>query len=599
MKQSQKRWLSSTLLLPILLWLIILPVNTLANDNKNNLQYYLKHYGGYADSQDKLVRRVSKVFERVSSVADKRHYRLPQLAVIKGFDDPREPLVFALPDGSVVLFKRALDLIYKDVSPEYGDTRAAFVLGHELAHLANDGFWHREFLTLAEGSPVLQELVESYRNNNGKEKESKSDDRGFIYAAMAGYPVNKLVGEEQNFFKYWEQQTFRTANETHPQPEERAAALEKRLKELLDILPYFHFGVRLSHFGRCDKAVDFLKEFLKHFPAREVYNSLGICELQQARKSLGKKADHYWLPTMLDIVTRLETQFTILSVPNKDESEKKANEFLTRAKKYFKLALEMDSFYVPAYINLASTRLYLDEIYEARAAIEKAYKLAPKNLDIQCLRTIILYEEGKRWPYVQEMKPHAIQAGLYDYVREYLDKLSASSNAPLSVVYNTAQLLRTMNKDGYDMLWLELSQRAIELPERIRNIVCKNSKCLQLPKQEPRQNWNSLDSNSLGKLLGTSNHLKLNQDDWKKSRLKRLYAFKETIYQSDIAEILKLGKQIEMVVLKKLDHIKHLPDYCGQPLRQRTLPNGILWSCGDNWAALEIDEKVKEVWVVK
>jgi hypothetical protein len=45
-----------------------------------------------------------------------------------------------------------------------------------------------------------------------------------------------------------------------------------------------------------------------------------------------------------------------------------------------------------------------------------------------------------------------------------------------------------------------------------------------------------------------------------------------------------------------------LHKYCGQPLRQRSVVNGTLWSCHNNhnnWAALVVGDLVDEVWVVK
>jgi hypothetical protein len=107
-------------------------------------------------------------------------------------------------------------------------------------------------------------------------------------------------------------------------------------------------------------------------------------------------------------------------------------------------------------------------------------------------------------------------------------------------------------------------------------------------------------------LLGTKDHARFNLGYWKNSRLKtRLYALRETIYQTDIADILlykeNKHKQVKMVVLKELAHLtpKNLPNYCGYPLHQRSVFNGTLWSCRDNWAAWVADEKVKEVWVMK
>ncbi len=55
-----------------------------------------------------------------------------------------------------------------------------------------------------------------------------------------------------------------------------------------------------------------------------------------------------------------------------------------------------------------------------------------------------------------------------------------------------------------------------------------------------------------------------------------------------------------MIVLQKIKSIKinKLDAYCGQKWHQRCVMNGTIWTCKD-WAVLVVDEKVKEVWVVK
>ncbi|KPA10820.1 hypothetical protein MHK_008977 [Candidatus Magnetomorum sp. HK-1] len=48
----------------------------------------------------------------------------------------------SFPDGTVVISTGVIDLCYLDVTPKVGDGRLAFILGHELAHLSNNDFWH-------------------------------------------------------------------------------------------------------------------------------------------------------------------------------------------------------------------------------------------------------------------------------------------------------------------------------------------------------------------------------------------------------------------------------------------------------------------------
>jgi len=556
------------LVLPVLL---VLPFQTSAGD-EDHVQYYIKKYG-LADEKTELVRRVHQVFEQVNSVADKRHHRWPQFAVIKnGFSKSGDPLAMALPDGYIVLSQRAVEILYNKVSREQGDTRVAFVLGHELAHLVKDNFSHLAFFSA----------------NQRKNDEIEADKRGFIYAAMAGYSVDKLLAEssrQENFFTYWEQQTFRGKSGIHPSPEVRAKLLRKRLQNVLEKLPYFHFGVRLSHFGKCDDGIYFFKEFSRDFPAREVFNNWGVCELQRAREELGKAAYSYWLPSVLDAATQLD-DLSLPSVSKGEDMSPLAKRFFLNAKGLFEEALKMDASYLPARVNLAITALYLGEIFEARAAIEKARQLAPDDLEIQGLQAVIMYKEGRQSLYV-DMWSKAIQI---------LENLAQQPNVPLSVLYNTARLLEKRGRTGADEIWESLAQKVADLPVPIRHIVCEKTDCPRLRHQAPKATWD------LPVKLGVRTKRHKTLRGWEKNSVVRLYDVDEEIYEhpNGIASVLGLRRRVEMVVLKQLENISvnELSDYCGEPLRERGVVNGVLLSC-DDWAALVVGEEVREVWVVK
>jgi len=574
---TTKSWLLAVLF-------IVLPINTLAIlEPEDRAQYYIDQYGS-ADENDERVQRVSQVFGRVQQVADKRAHRLPELLVIKQSRKKDEPLAIALADGTIVLSQRAIEFFYHNVSPEMGDTRAAFVLGHELAHLAKDDFWHRQFFSLAKNSPKLNKMLSRFKEANGIENETQADDRGFIYAAMAGYPVDKLVAEgplQSAFWKYWEQQAVRMVLDSHPSPTDRAEALRLRLQDLLTQLPYFQFGVRLAHFNRCDDAVYFFEEFARAFPSHRVYNNLGLCKLQQAQLELGKRAYSYWLPSVLDVSSELEDERPSRS--RGGELSTLARNLLNRAKEYFELALDKDPSYLPAMLNLVTTTHYLGEIYDARAQIEKARQLAPNDIEIQGWRAVIMFEEGKG--SLTDMWPDVV---------DFLEKL-AQQPAPPSVLYNMAQLLEQRGRTGADEFWQRLAQRA-DLPRAIRDRVCEKTTCPPpQPNQTAKAHW------ELPVKLGdrTKRHDTLHQ--WQQISSKRLYDIREEVYQhpNQSAEVLGLNRRIEMVVLKQLEHlsVKNLPAYCGQPLRRRVV-NGTLLSC-EHWAALVADEKVKEVWVIK
>ena len=567
----------------------------------NCVQYYINTYG-QVDINDNNVSRVNTVFKRVLNVADKRHARLPGLVIVGNFNHPKSPLAIALPDNHIVLSKSAIDTMYDNVSQEEGDTRVAFVLGHELTHLANNDFWHLAFFVPNDQpSPKYQDYVQ-------KDKEKAADDQGFIYAALAGYPVKTLLSKgktQPNFFEYWEKQAFGNKNKrlrsTHPNPVMRAIILNRRLRIWLDKLPFFEFGVRLSHFDKCNYGVHFFEEFSRFWWGREVYNNWGVCDIQRAQRikmEMGNEAYFYWLPPTLDYQSALGSSLSLYSA----NSQISAYKYFKDAKQHFSLASNLDPSYKPAKVNLAITEYYLGETSAALATIEKALKLKPDDLEIQGLHALIIYERSKEVSYINK----------FDAIQR-LDNLVQQQNVPLNVIYNSAQVFEQENRQT-DELWQKLVKQVISLPHPIRYIVCRKQKCPKQQEESPQKNWDL--PVEIGFRIGECKPERHNYEECEPilerlEQWKKIIPFKTSygkiegkIYQhpQDIAEILELGKQIKMVVLKKFDlhpTKDDLANYCGQPLRQRTLPNGTLWSCGDNWAALEIDEKVKEVWVVK
>jgi hypothetical protein len=83
--------------------------------------------------------------------------------------------------------------------------------------------------------------------------------------------------------------------------------------------------------------------------------------------------------------------------------------------------------------------------------------------------------------------------------------------------------------------------------------------------------------------------------DWVKEKLQgHIYR-----HPDGRAEVLELDQFVQMQVLQggQLGLVRDLPAYCARPLRQRTLVQGVVWSC-DDWAALALGDAVQEVWWV-
>ncbi len=203
---------------------------------------------------------------------------------------------------------------------------------------------------------------------------------GYVYAALSGYSVNSLLENSFNnktFLRHW----LKRPGEIYPAVGISEQELRDYLKRIEDKLLFFEFGVRLSHFNRCDEGEYFLREFERAFPAREVFNNLGFCYLQQARKEMdSEQADLYWMPQILDAETlayplvmgkaRLQT---LKQAAN--SLSRKGKQLLEKAETVLKKAVKADLEYIPARINLAVTYLYLGKPYAAYRELKKTGKL--------------------------------------------------------------------------------------------------------------------------------------------------------------------------------------------------------------------------------
>jgi tetratricopeptide (TPR) repeat protein len=446
---------------------------------KNEVAFYIDTYGEVLPAQDPEVARAHRVFERMRAVADKNSKRLPKLVVVNSRADP---WAIALPAGHIVLSKQTIAICHQEASLAEAEARLAFVLGHELAHLAHDDFWHHEvhgFLAVHAGTRQLADFLRSHRPI--KERELAADDKGFIYAALAGYSVDALLkagAGKPHFFNFWMQQTNTRVQSTDSTVEDRAALLQQRLRDLQPRLRFFDFGVRLSHFDYCDDGVYFFREFQKVFPGREVLNNLGYCYVQLARQEMeAERAYFYWMPLLLDGETRAQA-LVRRGGPSlktlKQAAMGKTEGFLKEAVDYLQQAAAADPGYVPARLNLAVAYLYLGRPHQARAMLAEAREWVPENLSLQGLEALALYEQSE------------VGLDLWPTAVAKLEKLVASPEAPPALLFNLAQLLsvrpRPTEARGY---WNRLAEMAGELPAPIEALVCQEQSALP-PQSCPR-----------------------------------------------------------------------------------------------------------------
>ena len=368
--------------------------------------------------------------------------------------------------------------------------------------------------------------------------------------------------------------------------------MQTRLRGLLEKIELFRFGVRLAHFQRYEDAVYFFREFQKTFPARETFNNLGYCYLQMAIKAMDPAAAYrYWLPSVLDGSSRAETLALRGGAPALSEQ---ARELLQEAATCFKQANEADPHYLPSRVNLAVTDLYLGEIYQARAAVEAARRLAPEDAEVLELRALIIFRED---PLV-DMWPQTMQI---------LQRLIDTPGAPLSVHYNRAVLLEERGRTGEAQLaWDELAQMADKLPEPFRSKVGRSSglsatapDCAAATGEKRpwalpvRVGEDLLENATAQQTLAGWNKIDFT---WPQEQLVG------HIYRDGAGTaLLEIDDFVEMVVIPApaASTVITLEAAADGRLQQSNIAGGTLYNYQNRWSALVRNGQVVEIWIVK
>ncbi|MCP4700938.1 MAG: hypothetical protein GY862_29400 [Gammaproteobacteria bacterium] len=535
------------------------------------------------------VERVYAIYKKMRNVADSRQASRKKLLVVNIADTP---LARTLKDG-IVLSRQAVEIAYTGVSQLVGDTRIAFILGHELAHLQYD-MWRADAQTIHELTDGIPKPFDEYPH---KKVELRADEHGFFYAAIAGYPVQTLLQTTNDFFSYWESHKPARVSHTHPEAKIRAKALRRRLDNLFKELVFFKYGVRLAYFGAYDDAHSFFTRFQETFEDPETLNNLGYLSLQRARQRMFRQLEKgdsrqipYCLPVMLEIDSRAQYLVTpspdsIMSAVRTERGhlDRETEDHLLEAREHLKRAVELAPNYLPARFNLAVTEFYLNEdgnLTEARQSLVNAGKIKKSHPYVIVLRALIMHEQGQTidtWP----------------------DALAKLQSLPESVcvLYNLANLLEQRQRQSEAKpYWKKLAGQIHALPISMRKQVCLRTHCPKIKSPSTIiQTWD------LPMLPGTRlEPLPKKLTAWKKilHKHKLDYGTVVSVYQSadESIEVMAINGYAKLVVTA---NNKMMPDaliqHCGQPIEKTKLLRYNLLRCR-YWAGLLEKGLLKEVW---
>ena len=431
-----------------------------ASSCMNHTSWWVESYGGgLTEADHPWVGRANEVFRRLVLAAVVRPNRVPGLVIVRSLTDP---WCIGLPDGGIVLSRGGLEICYNGVDEKTGDARLAFVLAHELSHLALDDFRHMEAAEYVrrfgpgdrdEQRKILEIMCPNHTGGDirhfreavksVREKEAWADSEAVVLVSRAGYDP-RLVADESglNFFKKWVSRItgqIAFSDETHPDPEDRAEMVLARVRAVAADVDLFHLGVRLYQLGRYDDALNLLEAFNRKFPSREVLNNMGLIHYQRALKHLAfcdpRKAFRYDLAVVLDPGTRAErgTLKGLEECPCMEDYRKE----LQQAEDLFRRARHMDAEYIPARINLAAVLILREDHSEAVAVLDEVLGVREGHPDALNNRAIALMAMGP-----------SINVDMFEQAKGILEELILDEPGYARALYNLGRLQADRGRKG-------------------------------------------------------------------------------------------------------------------------------------------------------
>jgi tetratricopeptide (TPR) repeat protein len=441
---------------------------------QDRAEWWVEHYGPLPSDDPRAVRARS-IFERVQAASERRENRPGKLVLLAGGP---EPAAMALRDGAIILTQGGLDYCLEGQTGEAGDARLAFVLGHELAHLAQDDFAHAlTFEALVGNSPERSRLFGWLRPKpeDHSRSELDADQLGILAMTFAGFEPQQIL--DGSFIKGWvelaSQSNESGTADPHTTPAQRAIALHQGLESIVAELPLFAFGTRLVAIGRLDDGILLLQTFNESFPSREVLSNLGVGYARQALLTLGHcdgaLISRLRMPMLLDPHTLADRTIRRGSSSPCYEDEDTRRQ-MRQALVALEAAASRDPLHRPSQLNLAAAQLLFDQPARAYSQAKDTLGRFPDDLDVQAAHAVALYNFGPG-------------SGLEtaDQALKLLDAVLAKDPGHTVALYNSAAILNERGRaaaaqDAWRRFlqaestgpWAETARAWLGLPEPAR-----------------------------------------------------------------------------------------------------------------------------------
>jgi tetratricopeptide (TPR) repeat protein len=230
----------------------------------------------------------------------------------------------------------------------------SIVLSHELAHYYSDHTFCSDYAYAIKDKN--KSLVPALKNANLNEKiskETEADNKGFFYAAAAGFsPFNLQVALIDKIYKEYVLPDIQLGYPTKEQRKNIAKTAETKSQELYG---YFKTGLKAMEEKKYDEAIEAFGKANSYIPYRENYNNIGVAKTLKALDLIKpndiekENPNRFKYPIEIDNTSRLNKDIT----RGLDDNSEEMTTLLKSAQKDFEKAISLDPDYTIGYINLA------------------------------------------------------------------------------------------------------------------------------------------------------------------------------------------------------------------------------------------------------
>ena len=303
------------------------------------------------DSPEK--KQIQAVFDQLVTAYGSARTR-PELIVFQSSDKQVMPAKYDPSPKPNIQVDGSLVTIFKAFGKDSLNALAV-VLSHELAHYYSDHTFCSDYaFALKNQSKSLSDLLKSVSREEKISRETEADQKGFFYAAAAGYSPFDVQSSVLN--KIYVEYSYPDSLPGYPTKQERisiALTAEDKAKSLYST---FQTGLKWMDEKNYEKAIEAFEEANSYIPFRENYNNMGVAralmalELKDPDYAEKEFPERFLYPLEIDNQSRLMKELVRGTDYDKEEQ---IELFLKNAKINFEEAIRLDPGYTKSYINLA------------------------------------------------------------------------------------------------------------------------------------------------------------------------------------------------------------------------------------------------------